>query len=208
MKNGITHIWRQLAAVMLGMLGFSSCERIGWGVCMYGEPHADFKALGTVSDENGKPIEGIRVAIQQHRHYENTSGVIYDQNDWYENDTLYTDDKGAYQLIRSVFESPNDVKIVFEDIDGEENGGEYMSSEATPEVKRTKKGDNSWYGGAFEVQADVKLIDLALRDLREKRDSSMARKLLELGCQKIDAIYNENPQKAREIGQEIAKFAK
>ena len=32
-----------------------------------------------------------------------------------------------------------------------------MSSEATPEVKRTKKGDNSWYGGAFEVQADVKL---------------------------------------------------
>ena len=59
----------------------------------------------------------------------------------------------------------------------------------------------------YPVQADVKLIDLALRDLREKRDSSMARKLLELGCQKIDAIYNENPQKAREIGQEIAKFA-
>ena len=61
---------------------------------------------------------------------------------------------------------------------------------------------------AAEPQADVKLIDLALRDLREKRDSSMARKLLELGCQKIDAIYNENPQKAREIGLEIAKFAK
>ena len=141
MKNEMNHIWRQLAAVILGLLGFSSCERIGWGVCMYGEPHADFKALGTVSDENGKPIEGIRVAIQQHRHYENTSGVIYDQNDWYENDTLYTDDKGAYQLIRSVFESPNDVKIVFEDIDGEENGGEYTSAEATPEVKRTKKGD-------------------------------------------------------------------
>ena len=60
----------------------------------------------------------------------------------------------------------------------------------------------------YPVQADVKLIDLALRDLREKRDSSMARKLLELGCQKIDAIYNENPQKAREIGLEIAKFAK
>ena len=57
----------------------------------------------------------------------------------------------------SKVESPNDVKIVFEDIDGEENGGEYTSAEATPEVKRTKKGDNSWYGGAFEVQADVKL---------------------------------------------------
>ena len=59
----------------------------------------------------------------------------------------------------------------------------------------------------YPVQADVKLIDLALRDLRAKRDSATARRLLELGCQKIDAIYNENPQKAREIGQEIAKFA-
>ena len=157
MKNGISHIWRQLAAVMLGLLGFSSCERIGWGVCMYGEPHADFKAQGTVSNENGKPIEGIRVAIQQHRHYGNTPGVIYDQNDWYENDTLFTDYKGAYELVRSVFESPDDVKIVFEDIDGEENGGEFTSAEATPEVNRTKKGDNSWYGGSFEVHADVRL---------------------------------------------------
>ena len=142
---------------MLGLLGFSSCDRLGLFVCMYGEPHADFKALGTVSDESGKPIEGIRVAIRQHRHHANTPDVIYDQNDWYENDTLYTDDKGAYLLTRSIFECPDDVKIVFEDIDGEENGGEYTSAEATPEVTRTKKGDKSWYGGAFEVQADVKL---------------------------------------------------
>ena len=59
----------------------------------------------------------------------------------------------------------------------------------------------------YPVQADVKLIDLALRDLRNNTESARARRLLELGCQKIDAIYNENPQKAREIGQEIAKFA-
>ena len=157
MKNGTNHIWRHLAAVILGLLGFSSCSRIGWGVDMYGVPNADFKARGTVTDENGQPIEGIRVAVRQHRHYENSSGVIYDQNDWYENDTLYTDDKGAYQLIRSVFEGPDDVKIVFEDIDGAENGGEYTAAEATPEVVRTKEGDRSWYGGAFEVRADAKL---------------------------------------------------
>ena len=124
---------------------------------MYGEPHADFQARGTVSDDNGKPIKGIRVAIRQHRHYENSSSVIYDQNDWYDNDTLYTDDQGAYQLIRSGFERPHEVKIVFEDIDGEENGGEYLSAEVTPEIAQTKKGDKSWYGGAFEVSADVKL---------------------------------------------------
>lgn len=59
----------------------------------------------------------------------------------------------------------------------------------------------------YPIQTDVKLIDLALRDLRQKSESTMARKLLELGCQKIDAIYNENPQKADSINKEIIKFA-
>ena len=60
----------------------------------------------------------------------------------------------------------------------------------------------------YPMQADVKLIDLAIRDLRSQKDSALARKILELGCQKIDAIYNENTQKANEIAQEIVKFAK
>ena len=157
MKSGIKSIWRHLAAAVLGLLGFASCDIIGFGLAMYGEPHADFKALGTVSDETGKPVEGIRVAIRQHRHYENTSDVIYDQNDWYENDTLYTDSNGAYELSKTIFDKPKDVRIVFEDIDGAENGGEFEPAEATPEIKRTKKGDKSWYGGAFEVKADVTL---------------------------------------------------
>lgn len=59
----------------------------------------------------------------------------------------------------------------------------------------------------YPVQADVKLIDLAIRDLRAKRDNALVRKLLELGCQKIVAIYNENPRLADEIGEQIAKFA-
>lgn len=154
MKNGI---WKSLAATALGLLGFASCEKIGIGLCMYGQPHADFKALGTVSDGSGKPVEGIRVAVRQHRHYENSSSVIYDQNDTYEDDTLYTDQNGKFQLEKTVFSSPDDVTIVFEDIDGAENGGEFEKAEATPEVVRTKKGDKNWYDGAFEVKADVKL---------------------------------------------------
>ncbi len=60
----------------------------------------------------------------------------------------------------------------------------------------------------YPAQADIKLIDLALRDLRSQKGSALARKILELGCQKIDAIYNENTQKANEIAGEIVKFAK
>ena len=60
----------------------------------------------------------------------------------------------------------------------------------------------------YPTQADIKLIDLALRDLRSQKDSALARKVLELGCKKIDAIYNENTQMANEIAQEIIKCAK
>lgn len=59
----------------------------------------------------------------------------------------------------------------------------------------------------YPTQADIKLIDLAIRDLRSQKDSTLARTILELGCQKIDAIYNENPQKAEEINKEIMKYA-
>ena len=156
-------VFKTLAAALLAVLGFASCENAidviddGGGLCMYGQPHADFKAVGTVKDKSGKPIEGIRVAVQQHRHYENSESVIYDQNDWYDNDTLFTDVNGQYELVRSVFDAPNRVTVVFEDIDGEENGGEFAKAEANPKVVQTKKGDNSWYNGAFEAKADVKM---------------------------------------------------
>ena len=71
---------------------------------------------------------------------------------------FYTDDKGAYLLNREVFSAPQDVTIVFEDVDGEEHGGEYAPAKATPEVKGTKEGDKKWYGGAFEVEADARLM--------------------------------------------------
>ena len=157
MKTKVKSIFRLLASAVLGLLGFASCDWLGIGATMYGEPHADFKAIGTVKDNTGKPIEGIQVAVKQHRHYENTPNVIYDQNDWFESDTVFTDSNGSYELTRSVFDAPNDVTVVFEDIDGDANGGEFEKAEATPEVKRTKKGDKSWYGGAFETRADVVL---------------------------------------------------
>lgn len=137
----IKNTWKHLLTIIFGLLGFASCEPM----LMYGTPHADFKALGTVKDEAGKPVEGIRVAVRQHRHYENVD------------DTLFTDASGAWLLQRSVFDGPDDVTIVFEDIDGDAHGGEFNPAEAKPEVKRTKKGDRNWYNGAFEAKEDVVL---------------------------------------------------
>ena len=150
-----------LLGALLGLLGFSSCEflNIGGGLVMYGQPHTDFQASGKVTDTAGKGIEGIRVAVRQHRHYDDRPGVIYDRNDWYDDDTLYTDAAGKYELKTSItsFDGPNDVTVVFEDIDGEEHGGRFESQTVKPDIKQTQKGDRSWYGGAFAVQADAKL---------------------------------------------------
>lgn len=158
MGKRMKSIWERLAAIVVGLLGFATCgkiENIIESPDMYGEPYADFKVLGSVTGENGDPIEGIRVAVTRHNHYENTPYVIYDQNDWYEYDTLFTDDKGAYLLKTIIFEGPDDVRIVFEDVDGEDHGGTFETVEATPPVRQTNKADHAWYGGAFEAEADV-----------------------------------------------------
>lgn len=149
MKNEGKSILRILATAVLGLIGFSSCgsftgEEV---VPMYGQPHADFKALGSVHDEKGNPIERIRVAI--HLHKGKDSKFNYD--------TVYTDSKGAYLLERGYFAPPDGVTVTFEDVDGDKNGGEFESSTVSPAVQRTKDGDKLWYAGAFQVEADAVL---------------------------------------------------
>lgn len=139
----IKNTWKHLLTIILGLLGFASCEPM----LMYGTPHADFKALGTVKDEAGKPIEGIRVAVRQ------TWGS---NNPYYWDDTLFTDAKGAWTLMRRD-KVPDNLTVVLEDIDGEAHGGAFKPAEVEPQIKQTKKGDKNWYLGAFEAKADVTL---------------------------------------------------
>ena len=144
-----TKTLKPLIAAILGLLGFASCgdpDDIGGDICMYGEPSADFRALGSVKDEAGKPVEGIRVSIAQKGRYTNEMEA---------NDTVFTDSKGAFLMSKTVFSGPEYVSIVFEDVDGVENGGEFERAEAKPDVIQTKKGDDAWYGGAYQVNADV-----------------------------------------------------
>ena len=143
-----TNIYRTFAAAILGLLGFASCEKAGEEptLQMYGMPYAQFKALGSVSDETGNPVEGIRVAIRQ---------TLQDTHE-YLDDTVYTDSKGAYLLEREIYGKTDSARIVFEDVDGPENGGEFEQTEAKPEVVMTKR-ESGWFRGNFEVKADVVL---------------------------------------------------
>ena len=160
MKNGMTRLWRRLVAAVLGLLGFASCskevyeERDNYLV-MYGQPQADFKTVGNVSDESGKPIKGISVTVKYHWHIPNQPWVIYDQNDFYQDSNVKTDDKGTYQLSESIMDLPTDVTLVFEDIDGPENGGDFAPAEATPSITQTRDASGAWFLGAYEAKADV-----------------------------------------------------
>ncbi len=147
MKNERKSIWKILATAVLGLIGFSSCVSVTEGLEMYGQPHSDFKALGSVNDEKGNPIEGIRVAIQRHKGF----GSKFD------NDTVYTDSKGAYLLEKELFSAPDAVTVTFEDVDGEKNGGEFESATASPAIQQTKKGDGAWYSGTFQAEANAVL---------------------------------------------------
>ena len=48
----------------LALLGFTGCSDINDAPDLYGTPSVDYRVLGTVTDEEGKPLEGIQVVME------------------------------------------------------------------------------------------------------------------------------------------------
>lgn len=107
--------------------------------CEYGTPSADFVFKGKVVDKSSqKPITDIR--------------IIHKTGYAPANDTVKTNANGEFELKFNDFPGGNHW-IYAEDLDGTENGGLYGSDSLTvnsSQMKRIKKGDGSWYQGAFE----------------------------------------------------------
>ena len=108
---------KQLLYLLLAMLGFgfsTSCVR-----CEYGTPNVSFRATARVVDEEGDPIEGIRVAIL----HESWDGEYHKED--FEWRTGYTDYEGNIDATASPHTVPK--QLIVEDVDGEANGGEFES---------------------------------------------------------------------------------
>ena len=151
MKKKWYRIANSSLSALLVLLGFEACTGMENGGEEYGTPTVDFHVVGQVTDAEGKPIEGIRV----------TTRGYYDFNDGTMEQTTYTDKEGHYATkeVKSIGIDPG-MKVVFEDVDGEANGGLFaadsISSDAMAKEK-VKKGDGNWYEGGYELTANAKL---------------------------------------------------
>ena len=158
MKQRLTFWWEALLGGILSLLGFSGCKALSHIFdtrAEYGMPHANYKLLGDVTDTKGNPVKDIRVIFAP---YGNPT-----EEHW-ENDTLYTDEKGHFELeqTRFMFGYVDDsITFLAEDIDGDKNGS-YKSKEIVGKdnvtVTKLKEGEG-WYTGDYQISTKITLED-------------------------------------------------
>ncbi len=113
---------------ILGLLGFSTaCHQT---LVMYGTPPPiDTRVSGKVTDVDGNPIQGIQVGGY--------------------NRTVLTSADGSYEISGESFQT---IRLIFTDIDGPDNGGEFAGQSFTgtfTEADRT--GDRSFERTGIDV---------------------------------------------------------
>ena len=142
--------------MQLSMLGYgcSSDEPMDmYGTPVeYGAPHAYYIVKGLVTDEAESPVQGIKTSLKQVDKTE--AGTIT-----FGMDSIQTNETGGYRLGYTGLPQTG-IKLIVEDIDGEANGGEFISDTLDVDFNKavqTKEGDGRWYGGVYEITQDVKL---------------------------------------------------
>ena len=112
----------------------------------YGCPTAHFSLKARVIDEEGNPIAGIEVQTKGHDFYSGN----------------FSDAKGNIDVTNNMFPNQN-LEIVFTDVDGVENGGEFETLELniSDKVEKVKEGDGHWYQGDYA--ADLGDVTMTLK---------------------------------------------
>lgn len=134
---------KKLIYLLMTLMGFGavSCESpVEDTMAEYGCPYVNFNLKARVIDQTGKPIEGIKTH----------SGMF----------VTYSDQAGNVIANGQVF--PGDQYMVtFEDVDGEENGGEFetLVLDITDKVEKVGVGSGSWHDGDYTAElGDVTMI--------------------------------------------------
>jgi putative lipoprotein (rSAM/lipoprotein system) len=111
MKKPLIKFFDKIILLLLGLSGILySCAK-------YGALADEFEIKGTVTDSSKKPIKDIRIIRERY----------YDRGD-----TLYTNSDGKYSIKlygEYHINSGVPIHLKIDDVDGEANGGEFISTE-------------------------------------------------------------------------------
>jgi putative lipoprotein (rSAM/lipoprotein system) len=104
-------------------------------VAEYGCPIVEFSVKGRVVDAESNPIQNIEISHPGTGYYTRTS----------------EDGSFEYEGCLTGFEL-SEVKIVAQDTDGDENGGDFQSQEVSVPVQQTGHGDGHWDNGKYSAE--------------------------------------------------------
>lgn len=136
---------KKIITKSLSILGFT-LPVVGCVPVMYGSPSTTYEVKGKVLDNEGNPINGIKIALQDDATDPNPYEIAESQS--LEN--------GDYTIRNTTFPT-NKLYLSVEDIDGEANGGEF--EEQTIELDFSKveaTGDKgAWYEGTKSLEKQI-----------------------------------------------------
>ncbi len=108
---------------------------------MYGTPMVEFSVKGRVVDADSKPIPNIEVTW---------AGNTYGKAVTAEDGTFhYKNEDIGFEM--------TDVVLTFTDVDGQENGGDFVSEEVQVPLTQTDPGDGNWDCGEYSA-TDVEVV--------------------------------------------------
>jgi len=144
MKVRFNRWYNTVLTALLAMLGYgcSESEEPEKNVLMYGCIVAYYTINGTVTDEAGAPVQGIKTSVK----------MLFRQ-DIVGMDSVQTDESGKYLLGFNEMMDNEYTKLIVEDVDGEANGGEFLSDTLDIDFKKAVKTNDYRY----EISQDVKL---------------------------------------------------
>lgn len=143
MKTKILNRFNAILAFLIGLLGFTGCER--FIRCEYGVPTADFTLEGQVTNDEEEPLQNIQIVSQ--RGWKDGAGTQY----WEEySDTLYTDSVGRF------YRSYRDMPYEYYRIIANDTAHVYASDTIEATVSYSGRS-GTWYEGQATLTADFVL---------------------------------------------------
>lgn len=158
MKVRFYRWYNTLLTSLLALLGYgcsseSPMDMYGTiTILMYGSPTVRYSVKGHVTDEDGNPIKNIKASVKTCP-YED--GTLY-----HPIDSTMTDAHGQFTIDNLCDGYLDHHKLILEDIDGEENGGEFQSDTLSLdqlEPKQIEPSSGAWDAGKYELTANIRL---------------------------------------------------